>query len=188
MDARPTAACAPTADTQRPTTPSNLTLNAASRTSMTIGWTASTDNVGVVGYDEYRGPAQVGSTTTTSTTYSGLTCGTRTFSASTRPTLPATTPHGPTFTASTASCADSGPDSAGEHHHRHRGVTSISLTWVDSSDDVGVTGVRALSRWLSCRLDLRHDRHLHGPHMRHELARSGWTQSTPRATVPPRRS
>ena len=65
--------CSPaTADSQPPTTPGNLTATALTATSVALAWTASTDNVGVVGYRVYRNGsttplATVGSTATTFT-------------------------------------------------------------------------------------------------------------------------
>jgi len=44
-----------TSDTQAPSAPANLTANASSATQVNLTWTASTDNVGVTGYDVYRG-------------------------------------------------------------------------------------------------------------------------------------
>jgi chitodextrinase len=41
-------------DTQAPTTPSNLSVVADSSTQVSVGWTASTDNVGVTGYQVER--------------------------------------------------------------------------------------------------------------------------------------
>ncbi|QQQ74254.1 PQQ-dependent sugar dehydrogenase [Saccharothrix sp. 6-C] len=67
------------ADTEPPTTPAGVTAT-ASGTTVTVRWTAATDNVGVTGYEILRDGAQVGSTsgaTTTSFTDSGLTANTR---------------------------------------------------------------------------------------------------------------
>ncbi len=52
-------------DTQPPTAPSGLTGSAAG-TSVTLTWSAATDNVGVRAYDIYRGGAKVGTVTGTS--------------------------------------------------------------------------------------------------------------------------
>lgn len=49
-------------DTQPPTVPSGLTAS-ASGTTVTLRWTASTDNVGVRAYDIYRGGTVVGTVT-----------------------------------------------------------------------------------------------------------------------------
>ncbi|WP_123042053.1 DUF4832 domain-containing protein [Cohnella candidum] len=64
------------ADTQAPSVPTGLTATAKSQTSVTLSWTASTDNVGVGGYEVFRNGTKVGSPTGTSFTDSGLTAGT----------------------------------------------------------------------------------------------------------------
>jgi chitodextrinase len=67
-------------DTIAPTTPVGLTSSNITQTSATISWTASTDNVGVTGYNIYKNGSATPSNSTliTSTTYnaSGLTAGT----------------------------------------------------------------------------------------------------------------
>jgi hypothetical protein len=72
-----TSACAPSPspDTQPPTAPGNLTAS-TSATSASLSWTASTDNVGVTGYDVYSNGTKVGSTAGTTYSLTGLTCGT----------------------------------------------------------------------------------------------------------------
>jgi chitodextrinase len=57
----------PSPDTQPPTTPSNLSASATSATSVNLSWGGSTDNVGVSGYEVFRGGSQVA--TTVGTTY-----------------------------------------------------------------------------------------------------------------------
>src|SRR5262249_46381804 len=61
-------------DTQAPTAPSNLKVGTPAQTSLPLSWNASTDNVGVTGYDVYNGTAKVGTTQATSFTVSGLSC------------------------------------------------------------------------------------------------------------------
>ena len=58
-------------DTESPSAPANLTVNAAA-TSVGLTWTASTDNVGVTGYNIYVNGTKVGSSNTTSYTVTGL--------------------------------------------------------------------------------------------------------------------
>lgn len=48
-----TASVTTSADIQPPTAPGNLAITGSSLTSISLGWTASTDNVGVVNYDIY---------------------------------------------------------------------------------------------------------------------------------------
>ncbi len=59
-------------DTQPPTVPSGPRVTGTTSSSISLAWTASTDNVGVVGYRVYEGNAVVGSPTGTSATISGL--------------------------------------------------------------------------------------------------------------------
>jgi chitodextrinase len=63
-------------DTQPPSAPQNLAATGATRTSISVSWGASTDDVGVTGYDLYRNGAKVDSTSATSYTFDGLSCGT----------------------------------------------------------------------------------------------------------------
>ncbi|MEC0232629.1 RCC1 domain-containing protein [Paenibacillus alba] len=62
-------------DTQAPTAPSGLTSGESTANSLTLSWTASTDNVGITGYDIYQGSTLTGSVNGTTTTYkvTGLT-------------------------------------------------------------------------------------------------------------------
>ncbi|WP_139491767.1 glycosyl hydrolase [Brevibacillus dissolubilis] len=59
-------------DTTAPTAPGNLVSTGKTSSSVSLSWSASTDNVGVSGYDVYRGSTFVGSTSGTSYTDSGL--------------------------------------------------------------------------------------------------------------------
>ncbi|WP_272151040.1 GEVED domain-containing protein [Tenacibaculum aiptasiae] len=65
------------ADTTAPTAPSGLAAASVAQTSLTLNWTAATDNVAVTGYDIYQGATKLGSTTS-ATTYdvTGLTAAT----------------------------------------------------------------------------------------------------------------
>ncbi len=63
----------PTApDTAAPTAPANLSSSAKTDTTVSLTWTASTDDVGVAGYDIFRGTILAGSSTTTSYTVTEL--------------------------------------------------------------------------------------------------------------------
>jgi len=65
-------------DAQAPSVPTGLKVTGASGTSISLSWTASTDNVGVTGYEIYRGatPAPVITTSTPTAAVTGLACGT----------------------------------------------------------------------------------------------------------------
>ncbi|WP_310991599.1 M4 family metallopeptidase [Aequorivita marina] len=60
-------------DTQAPTAPSNLVASNIAQTSVSLSWNASTDNVGVTGYDVFQGTTNLGSVTGTSANVTGLT-------------------------------------------------------------------------------------------------------------------
>jgi chitodextrinase len=64
------------ADTVAPAVPGGLTGQAASPTSVSLRWNASTDNVGTTGYLVLRNNVQIGTATGTSYTDSGVTPGT----------------------------------------------------------------------------------------------------------------
>ncbi len=64
-------------DTQTPTSPTSLVASEITQTNFTLNWTASTDNVGVTGYDVYQGSTLIGNNvSTTSFNVTGLVAGT----------------------------------------------------------------------------------------------------------------
>jgi hypothetical protein len=66
-----------TPDTQPPSVPANLTVTGTTSTSVSLSWSASTDDVsGVTGYQVFRGATQVGSPTGLTFTDTGLTAST----------------------------------------------------------------------------------------------------------------
>ena len=65
-----------TEDTEAPSAPSNLTSSNVTETTVDLSWTASTDNVGVTGYDVYQNGSLLGSVENNSANVTGLTAGT----------------------------------------------------------------------------------------------------------------
>lgn len=63
-------------DTAAPSQPTGLTSRSKTSSSVNLAWTASTDNVGVTGYDVYRNNVVVKTVTTNSATDTGLTANT----------------------------------------------------------------------------------------------------------------
>lgn len=63
-------------DVTAPSAPVNVKFSDLTQTSFTLSWDASTDNVGVTGYDVYFGTFLKGSTATTSLKINNLTCNT----------------------------------------------------------------------------------------------------------------
>ena len=68
-----TAACPPP-DTEAPSVPTGLNASGATATTVFLGWTASTDDVGVTGYELFRNGTSAGTTAGLSFTFSSLAC------------------------------------------------------------------------------------------------------------------
>jgi len=129
-------------DTQAPTVPSGLSSSSITETSFTLSWNASSDNVGVTGYDVYRNGSLIGSVTGTSASITGLTAST-TYAMTVRAkdaagnvssassSLNVTTLDPPDTQAPTAPTALVSSSIT---------QTSFTLSWNASSDNVGVTG------------------------------------------------
>ena len=64
------------ADTQAPTAPTGLAASNVQETTLTLNWNASSDNVGVTGYNVYSGSTNLGSVTGTTANITGLTANT----------------------------------------------------------------------------------------------------------------
>ncbi len=126
------------AETIPPSPPSNLTATVITTTSIHLTWTASTDNVGVIGYRIYRDTVQIGTSIGTDFTDSGLSPNT-------------------TYTYEVSAFDLSGNESARSSPPLHvttgadieaptpptnvigtPGLTQVFLTWTASTDNVGV--------------------------------------------------
>jgi len=141
-------------DTQPPTAPSGLVSSGQTASSISLSWTASTDNVGVTGYQILRAPgttggtfAQVGTSTTTSFTNGSLTANT-TFRYQVRAVDAAGNASAVSNTV-TASTTGGGGDTSPPTAPSNLATTgttssSISLSWTGSTDNVGVTGYQIL--------------------------------------------
>jgi chitodextrinase len=135
-------------DTQPPTAPSNLTATAASGSQINLGWTASTDNVGVTQYlvERCQGAgcttfAQIGTSIVTSYNDTGLTANTS-YSYRARATDAAGNLGPYSSVASTTTQApDTQPPTAPSNLTATAASGSqINLSWTGSTDNVGVTG------------------------------------------------
>jgi cellulase/cellobiase CelA1/aryl-phospho-beta-D-glucosidase BglC (GH1 family)/chitodextrinase len=136
-------------DTQAPSVPTGLTVTGTSQTTVGLSWNASTDNVGVTGYDVLTGSTVVGSTTTTSFTVTGLTAGT-TYSFAVRAKDAAGNLSAASAAVSVATVSAPGGDTTPPSAPTGltvAGKTSlaVSLTWTASTDNVGVTGYDVLN-------------------------------------------
>lgn len=134
----------PIPDTEPPSVPTNVIVTAKTSTSVSLSWTASTDNVGVTGYTVSYGSQSV-SVSNPNAVISGLTPDTNyTFtitakdakgnqSAASAPLTVKTDP--------TGSGGDTTPPTApGNLQVTGKSATSVILSWSASTDNVGVTG------------------------------------------------
>jgi chitodextrinase len=137
----PSTAVAARRDRIAPTTPTSLTVTAATGTSLSLSWKPSTDNRLVKGYDLFRDGVKVGTSAGTSYTFAGLACGraytlgVRAYDAAGNRSAVAT------VVASTSACPDTSPPSTPANLAQTGATgTSIVLSWTRSLDDVGVAG------------------------------------------------
>jgi chitodextrinase len=139
-----TAACPGPTDTQAPTTPTNLRATGSTTSSVSLAWTASFDNVGVTGYGAYNGTNRVGNPTGTSYTVTGLSCGTSYALAVDSVDAAGNRSGKATLNASTAACAPpadtTAPTVPGNFTVIGTTGDSVSVSWSQSIDNVGVTG------------------------------------------------
>ena len=99
-------------DTTPPSTPAGLAVSNVTETGLTLGWNASTDNVGVTGYEVFRNGTKLATTASTSASQSGLVCGTSyTFGVVARDAAGNSSTQAQ-ITGSTAACALAPPPSA----------------------------------------------------------------------------
>lgn len=138
----PFVALAGLSDTGVPTSPGQPTATNVAGTSVTLTWTAGTDNVGVTGYKVYGAPGgtiTLGNVLTTDVT--GLTSGsTYSFTVT---ALDASNNESPASTARSVTTTDTAaPSSPGQPTLSNQGETSVTLTWTAATDNIGVTGYK----------------------------------------------
>lgn len=129
-----------TSDTEAPTAPSNLSTSNLTETSVDLSWTASTDNVGVTGYNVYLNDVLKGTVTSTAVSFTGLSSGTtyklgvealdEAGNISARSSISVTT-----LTADTEA-----PTAPTDLSASNITENSADISWTASSDNVGVTG------------------------------------------------
>lgn len=131
-------------DATAPSMPSNLSATPYSSSQINLSWTASTDNVGVTGYQIYRNSAYVSSSATLSYSDMGLSPGTsytyyvKAYDAANN------------YSSATASITMSTPSSGGSDASSPtmptgltgsiNSASGVSLSWAASSDNIGVAG------------------------------------------------
>ncbi len=148
-----TSACSGGGDTTAPSTPGTLTKTGSTTTSISVSWVASTDNVGVTGYGLYRNGSSTGTSGSTSTTFTGLACGSSYTLAvdaydaagnrSGQRSLTTATSACPPPTDTQAPSVPQGMVFSGQTQ------TTVALSWSASTDNVGVAGYRVFKNDVS---------------------------------------
>ena len=128
-------------DTEKPSVPTNLAVTGATETSIALSWSASTDNVGVTGYDVFQAGALKTSVTGTTATVDGLTADTAyTFTVSAKDAAGNVSDQSAPVTGRTLPAPDSeAPSVPGNLRAGDITTSSIGLSWNASTDNVGVT-------------------------------------------------
>jgi chitinase len=134
--------------TTPPSAPSGLEVTGTSSSSVSLSWNASTDNVGVTGYQVLRGSTVVSTVSGTTFTDTGLTASTSyAYTVKARDAAGNVSAASNQVTATTQS--DGGSDTTPPSAPSGLTVTgtsasSASLSWNASTDNVGVTGYQVL--------------------------------------------
>ncbi|WP_339372095.1 fibronectin type III domain-containing protein [Paenibacillus elgii] len=132
-------------DTQAPTAPANLVSTIKSSNSISLVWNASSDNIGVTGYDVYQNGNKVLSVsgTTLSATVTGLSPNTSyTFMVKAKDAAGNESSPSNTISVTTNDAGNDTQAPSAPGNLVTTGVTSntVSIAWGASSDNVGVTG------------------------------------------------
>ncbi len=130
----------PTPDTQPPTAPTNLAVSATSVNSISITWTASTDDRGIKEYELFLDGASVGTASTTSYTFQNLTqCAQHTLEVRAKDFGGNASPKA--SIQGQVDCADDQEPPTAPSNLTVSAVThnSATMSWTAASDNKGVT-------------------------------------------------
>src|SRR5205823_1070856 len=123
------------------------TKTAVTKATISVAWSAATDNVGVTGYDLYRGSVPTGKTAGLNATFSGLACGKRYTLGVDAYDAAGNKSAGSSLTVKTAGCSTTTPSGDTQAPSAPSGLAASSatqsavvLTWSASTDNVGVAG------------------------------------------------
>ena len=134
------------ADTEAPTAPTEVTATDITTTTAKVTWTASTDNVGVAGYNVYVNDSETpvnGETLVTGTEYAleSLTAGTEYKVTVKAVDAAGNVSEGAVYTFTTKNAADTeAPTAPGNVAVTDVATTTAKVTWSEATDNVGVVG------------------------------------------------
>jgi hypothetical protein len=136
-----TSRLGPIPDTNPPTVPAGVTATATSPYSVQVGWTASTDDVGVAGYDVFRGSTLVAKLAADATSYtdSGV-LASQTYGYTVRARDVSGNVSGQSDPVTVTTPADAPPSVPSGVTASATSPFSVQVGWTASSDDVGLAG------------------------------------------------
>jgi len=132
----------PTADTQNPTAATNLTVIGTTSNTVSLSWTAGTDNVAVTSYDIYMNGVFKTSVSGVTTTISGLTASTTySFYVIAKDAAVNSSPASITVNGTTTIATPDTQNPTAPTNLTISGSSSstVSLSWTASTDNIGVT-------------------------------------------------
>lgn len=136
-------------DASAPSTPVGLTASNITSYSFNLSWTASTDNVGVTGYEVFRNGTSLGTTASTSFSVTGLALGTN-YSMTVRARDAAGNWSAQSAPLSVTTSGDTAPPSVpASLTYSGLSSTGFTLSWAASTDNVGVTAYEVLRNGVS---------------------------------------
>lgn len=131
----------PAPDTEPPSAITDLSSTGQTENSITLSWTAATDNVGVTGYQIYSGGNLIGSTTSTTYTVTDLMASMQySFYIKAKDAANNST-NSNTTTVSTSGTSDlQTPSAITDLASTDQTASTITLSWTAATDNVGVIG------------------------------------------------
>ena len=139
-------------DNQAPVVPTGLSASSITSTgTVIIAWKASTDNVGVTGYEVFRDGTSVGTTADTTISIGGLTCGSvYVLKVRARDAAGNWSAQSTALNVSTSACSDTQAPTAPTGLTSSSIVqTSFTLSWTASTDNVGVVSYEIFKNGVS---------------------------------------
>ncbi|GAB3162995.1 hypothetical protein GCM10027291_01790 [Telluribacter humicola] len=128
-------------DSQAPSVPAGLTASNITGTGLTLNWTASSDNVGVAGYEVYQNGTLINSKVSgTTLNVTGLSCNTDySFTIVAKDAAGNKSAQSSAVAAKTLTCEDNqAPSVPASLSTSNVTGTSLTLSWAASTDNVGV--------------------------------------------------
>ena len=132
-----------TSDTTPPTVPPNLSVTGTSASTVSLAWTASTDNVGVAGYKTYRGGVQIGTSGVLSFTDTGLMASTTySYTVSAYDAAGNNSAQTSPVSATTKTPDNQAPTVSVTSPANNQAVAGTTTITANAADNIGVVGVQ----------------------------------------------